>query len=116
MLMMVNFGAWGILITVGLMLIMDFISAFIEVKETLRTTEIRQNNVLVSIEVVEHKGQNMFLVFESLNKKFILQGLSFDEIKDALKQKYEGKSIYVSNGPNSIEPIYIAPTSGLLPK
>lgn len=109
-------GPAGILITVGLMLLMDTISMYIETKAHLKTENIKQNNVLVSIEIVEHKGQNMFLVFDAINKKFVLQGLSFDEVREMLKSKFEGKSIFVRNNENTIEPIYISPSSGLIPK
>lgn len=115
-LMEYNFGGWGIFFTVMLILAADFIPLFIAVKEELLLKEIKNENVFVTIEIVEHKGQNMFLVFDALNKKFVLQGMSFDEIKDALKTKYEGKSIFVKDNERSFEPIYIAPTSGLLPK
>jgi len=116
-LMQINFGlVFGLMATFACMILFDFLQAFFAGREDLKVKEIKQNNVLVTIEIVEHKGQNMFLVFDALNKKFVLQGMSFDEIKDALKSKYEGKSIFVKNGERSIEPIYIAPTSGLLPK
>lgn len=115
-LLTINFGGWGMFLAAGLMLVADFVQAFIAVKEEIKVKDVKENNVLVTIEVVEHKGQNMFLVFDALNKKFVLQGLSFDEIKDALKAKYEGKSIFIKNGDRAIEPIYIAPSSGLLPK
>ena len=60
-LLTINFGGWGIFLTIGLMLAADFLRAFFLVREDLKVKDVKENNVLVTIEVVEHKGQNMFL-------------------------------------------------------
>jgi hypothetical protein len=107
LLLMINFNLWGFLIAVALMVVTDYFVVFFMVRQELRTNEVKENNVLVTIEIVEHSGENMFLVYNALTKKFVLQGLSFDEIKNSLIKKYEGKNIFVRNE-KSIDPIYIA--------
>jgi len=80
-----------------------------QVKKIQKIKDIQANNVLVSIEAVEHKGAAMLLVYNAVTNKFVLQGNTIDEVVEALKVKFENKNIFVSTGENDMSPLYLMP-------
>jgi hypothetical protein len=58
--------------------------------------ELRKLVKFVSIELIEHKKQSVFLIFDFENqKKFLGQALHADEIIPKLLRDFPGKDIYV---------------------
>lgn len=70
-------------------------------KEKLQ--DIRDNNVLITLEVVEKQGQLIYLAYNVPNNKFLGQSFKIDELAINLAQRFEGKNIYVKKDPDGIE-------------
>ena len=104
-------------IVVGVLLFLLIYTVYIlnqeydQVKKLKKIKDIQANNVLVSIEAVEHKGAAMLLVYNAVTNKFVLQGNTMDEVVESLKVKFENKNIFVSNGEDSMTPLYLMPDS-----
>ena len=108
-LLVFNFGLFsGVMFTISLMILADVLKAYFLVKDNAKVADIRQNNVLVTVELVEHNGQNVILVYNALTKKFVTQGIDYEAIKNELIQKFEGKSIFVKYGEMPIQPLYLS--------
>ena len=67
--------------------------------------KVADSLVMLSIEAVKHRGQEMFLVYEVEKNKFVTQGTSAKEIQEALLERFRGKHVYVKIGEDQYEPI-----------
>lgn len=106
-----NLGLGGVLIVIGAIFINDSIIIMNRQKAQAQREYIRENNVIVRIDVAQHNGEDIYLAYAPANNKFIVQSMSYDDLKNELIKKYEGKSIFVKSGDNDITPIYLTPTS-----
>lgn len=59
------------------------------------TKQFHQQNLIIRIETVKHREQEVFLVFDDERNKFVTQGTSAPEIADALKQMFKDRNIFV---------------------
>lgn len=108
-----QFGMWlGLLVGFIFLFTVDLINAVIksysESEKQKKRDTIRAENVLISIEAVEHNGQLIYLVYNLPNNKFLLQGLKINELATTLIQHFEGKNIFVAKGSTDIEPLSAA--------
>lgn len=93
-LMIVNFGTvLGAILTVLASILLGFIEAFLKAKKEIESKDFADNNVLVNLELTEHNGVGVWLVFDEENKKFLMQSISFNDILDELKKKFGDKNI-----------------------
>lgn len=77
-------------------------------KQAEVSQQIREENMLITIEAVEHKGTLIYLAYNVPNNKFLLQGLKIKEFAEDLKKKFEGKTIYVSLGEDKVQLLDVA--------
>ena len=93
-LMIVNFGTiWGAILTVLVSILLGFIEATLAFRKDLERKDFAENNVLVNLELTEHNGTGIWLVYDEDNKKFLMQSISFDDLLDGLKNKFGDKNI-----------------------
>lgn len=108
-LLQFNFGVGvGILLTLIAMLIVPFFVTLTEVTQEMKEKEILKNNIVISIEIVEDRGTKLYLVFVEPNNRFLLQGLSFDEVSKALVDKFSDKNIFVAKNTGDIVQVHKA--------
>jgi len=105
-----NFGIGGVFIAMGILIIADAMTVIKRAKAQEERQYIRDNNVIVRIDIAEHNGENIFLAYAPANNKFIVQSMTYDDLKSELIKKFEGKSIFVKTE-NDITPIYLSPAS-----
>ena len=99
-----GFG-WGLLITCVLWFIMQMIIEYRNMAAVAKGNELRENNVLLTLEAVENQGQIIYLAYSLPTNKFVVQSTSITEFMDELIKKFEGKNIWVSKGTTGIEPL-----------
>ena len=57
--------------------------------------QFHQQNLILRIDTVKHKEQEVYLVYDDERNKFVTQGTVAEEIADRLKIMYKDRNIFV---------------------
>jgi len=98
----------GLLMGFILQLGVSIYLSYQELKEKEKVSTIRAENMLITLEAAECQGQLVYLAYNIINNKFLLQGLNVDEFAAELTKKFEGKNIFVTQGANAMVPLSAA--------
>ena len=52
-------------------------------------------SAILQLETIEHKGKELFLVYEPLKNKFVTQGSTVEEVSKFIVENYKGKTVWM---------------------
>lgn len=111
-LLQVNFGLLpGIFLTLVLLIAEWYILERGNIK-TERDIQLLTENLVISVEVVNHNGSDVILVTEALTKKFLAQGNDIKEIVVRLQERFTNRNIFLIKEDMTLVPLYTAPAAG----
>jgi hypothetical protein len=93
---------WAFLTTIGIIVSIDLVNKYLEIRKEERIKKIREENVLLSIEVAEHKDQWYYLIHDVTKNVMVKQANTLDEIVEFLVFSYKGKMVLVQKSKDDI--------------
>jgi hypothetical protein len=104
-------GLWeGVFVTIFLMwfiapVLVAFINGYTGNTVEARAEKLREDNLLIEIEAVLDRGTQILLAHNAYDKKFVAQGLTFEELIENVKARYNDRNVWVRKEDNDIEQV-----------
>lgn len=98
-----NFGlVLGTFLTFVSVIALAGITGFQQALTEVKAEIIAKNRVIILIEEAEHNGQPIWLVYNKLTNKFVLQATSISELAEQVKEKFKDKEIFAVEGSDAV--------------
>jgi hypothetical protein len=104
-------GLWeGVFVTIFLMwvvtpLLVAFLEGYTGITVASKAEKLRDDNLLIEIEAVLDRGTQILLAHNAYDKKFVAQGLTFEELIENVKARYNDRNVWVRKEDNDIEQV-----------